>query len=279
MNANIFSDKVNSVKGGNHKCGVTSLGRDSHGRQVAADRHHATSRNNRSRTIATRNVRPLLEKGKLDNVKHEMRRVKVNILGISEVRWKGAGEFESDGYKVIYSGGEKHEGGVGIILDPDTKKYVKRVWNYSGRILLVILSGKPFDIGIIQLYAPALEYPEEDIELFYKQMDEVLKYLRSQGTKIIMGDFNSKVVEGRIDNIIGPYEVRENNERGEKLVERCKQHELVVTNTWFTNHPQRRWTWTSPGDRVQNQIDFILVQQRFHNSIQCSKINDRCGLQ
>ena len=151
MKAKIFSDRVNSVKCGNHTCGVTSLGRDSHGRQVAPVRHQVIIRNKESKTITTWNVRPLLEKGKLDDVKHEMSRMKVNILGISEVRWKGAGEFESDGYKVIYLGGDKHERGVGIILDPDTKKYVKSVWNYSGRILLVILSGKPFDIGIIQL--------------------------------------------------------------------------------------------------------------------------------
>ena len=55
-----------------------------------------------------------------------------------------------------------------------------------------------------------------------------------------MGDFNSKEGEGRIDNIIGPYGLGEINERVEKLVEWCKQHELVVTNTWFANHPRKR---------------------------------------
>ena len=102
-------------------------------------------------------------------------------------------------------------------------------------------------------------------------MDEVLKQLKSHDAKIIMRDFNSKVGKGRIDNIVGPYGLGEISERGEKLVEWCKQHELVVTNTWFANHPRRRWTWTSPGDRVRNQIDYILVQQRFRNSIQYSE--------
>ena len=208
MNAKIFSDKVNSVKGGNHTRGVTSLGRDSHGRQVVPDHHQATSYNNKSNTIATWNVRTLLEKGKLDNVKHEISRMKVKILGISEVRWKGAEEFKSYGYKVIYLGGDKHERGVGIIFDPNTKKYVKCVWNCSDRILVVILSGKSFDIGI------PLEYSEDDIELFYEQMDEVLKQPKSPDTKIIMGDFNSKVGEGSIDNIVVPYGLGEINERG-----------------------------------------------------------------
>ena len=84
-----------------------------------------------------------------------------------------------------------------------------------------------------------------------------------------MGDFNSKVGGGRIDNTIGPYGFGEINERGEKLVELCKEHELVVTNIWFANHPRRRWTYVSPGDRVPNQIDLALVQQRFCNSIRC----------
>ena len=96
-------------------------------------------------------------------------------------------------------------------------------------------------------------------------MDEVLKQLKSQDTKIIMGDFNPKVGKGRIDNIIRPYGLGEIHKRGEKFVEWCKQHELVVTNTWFANHPRRRSTWTSPGDRVRNQIDYILVQQRFRS--------------
>ena len=62
-------------------------------------------------------------------------------------------------------------------------------------------------------------YPEDDIELFYEQMDDVLKQLKSQYTKIIMWDFNSKVGEGRVENIIGPYGLGKVNERGEKLVE------------------------------------------------------------
>ena len=108
----------------------------------------------------------------------------MNILGISKGRRKGAGEFESDGYKVIYSGGgDKHERGIGIILDLDTKKSVKSVWNFSDRIILVILSGKPFHTGKIQAYAPTMGYPKNDIELFYEQMDEVLKQPKSQETK------------------------------------------------------------------------------------------------
>ena len=69
---------------------------------------------------------------------------------------------------------------------------------------MVILSGKPFDIAILQVYTPTLEYPDEDIEIFYEQIEEVLKQTKAHDIKIIIGDFNAKVGEGRIENIVGP---------------------------------------------------------------------------
>ena len=115
------SKNSNGVKDSGHKNGVVSHGRDCHGQQMVPDCHPATSLNNKAKKIASWNVRTLLVKGKLENVKHEIKRLKLNILGMSEVRWTGAGEFDSDGYRVIYSGRDKHERGVSIILDPVTK--------------------------------------------------------------------------------------------------------------------------------------------------------------
>ena len=65
--------------------------------------------------------------------------------------------------------------------------------------------------------------------------------------------------------------IGDTNERGEKLIEWCKANDFTVTNTWFKNHPRRQWTWMSPGDRTRNKIDYILIQNRFRNSIKSSK--------
>lgn len=56
------------------------------------------------------------------------------------------------------------------------------------------------------------------------------------------------------------------NERGERLLQFCRENELVVTNTLFKHHPRRLYTWKSPGDRYRNQIDFIMVKSRFKTS-------------
>ena len=65
----------------------------------------------------------MLQKGKLENIKKEMKRQKLNILGLSEMRWKGAGTITSDTNKLVYSGGAEHERGVGILFDQATSKY------------------------------------------------------------------------------------------------------------------------------------------------------------
>lgn len=86
-----------------------------------------------------------------------------------------------------------------------------------------------------------------------------------------MGDFNAKVGNERVGNTVGPFGLGDRNDRGDNLISWCQSHNLVITNTWFKNHPRRLWTWKSPGDRTRNQIDYILVPRRFRNSVISSK--------
>src|SRR5918995_6973269 len=66
--------------------------------------------------IGTWNVRTMNEKGKLENVKMEMKRYGLSVLGLSEVRWKGQGDFVSGDVRVIYSGGSEGQRGVAVLL-------------------------------------------------------------------------------------------------------------------------------------------------------------------
>ena len=81
----------------------------------------------------------------------------INILGICEVRWTGAGKISSGRYTVIYSGGQKHENGVGgFKLDEEHAQSLKGFWTLSNRVCMIKLDAKPFDVNIIQVYAPPL---------------------------------------------------------------------------------------------------------------------------
>ena len=150
---------------------VASPGWTRHGQQVASNRHQATVRNSSKLRIATWNVRTLYQLGRLENVEREMRRLTVDIMGISEVRWTGAGSVElEDGGRLIYSGGEAHRHGVGVMLSRSVASSLAGYYAVSERVLLVRLKGKPFDICLIQVYAPTSDYELDIVEEFYRDI-------------------------------------------------------------------------------------------------------------
>ena len=86
-----------------------------------------------------------------------------------------------------------------------------------------------------------------------------------------MGDFNAKVGNGQFEECIGPFGLGERNERGERLIDFVMEEQFIVTNTFFKLPPRRLYTWKSPQDTpdhiTRNQIDYIMVNKRFRNSI------------
>ena len=83
---------------------------------------------------------------------------------------------------------------------------------------------------------------------------------------LYIGDFNAKVGSNH-ENVVGKFGLGDCNERGERLIQFCKENQLIVTNTFYEHPMRRRYTWKSPGDRYMNQLDFILVRDRFRNSV------------
>ncbi|XP_012941986.1 craniofacial development protein 2, partial [Aplysia californica] len=260
-------NKDKDVKGSSER--TASSGRVSHAQQVTPDRHQDTAhkRKNQTRNTATWNVRTLLEKGKLDNIKKEMKRMNVNIMGLCEVRWTGAGRILSDSNNIIYSRGDKHERGVAVILDMPTSKTLKGYLTISDRVMLVRLKGSPFDTTIIQAYAPTSESTEDEIEKFYDEINQAKTHCKSQDIVIVMGDFNAKVGAIRHEDIVGPYGLGNRNERGEKLIEWAILNDMIIGNTWYEQPPRRLWTWKSPGDSARNQIDYIMIKKRYKNGM------------
>ncbi|GFO16045.1 craniofacial development protein 2-like protein [Plakobranchus ocellatus] len=86
-----------------------------------------------------------------------------------------------------------------------------------------------------------------------------------------MGDFNAKVGDESVEDVVGPNGIGTVNKRGSSLIEWCQVNDFTITNTWYQNHPRRQWTWKSPGDRRRNKIDYILIQKRFRNAVKTSK--------
>ena len=210
--------------------------------------------------IGTWNVRTMNVKGKLENVKEEMRRYKLNVLGVTEVRWLDEGDFESDKYRVIYSGGEERQTGAAVLLDRDAAKRVIDIKRYGDRMMMVKMQGELADMVLIQLYMPTSVHEDDEVDAVYEELEELLRVQKGSDHVVIMGDWNAVVGEGRDELVIGKFGLGTRNERGDKLVDFCKRNRMVVTNTWFEQERRCRYTWKKPGDECRDQIDYILVR-------------------
>ena len=83
----------------------------------------------------------------------------------------------------------------------------------------------------------------------------------------MIGDWNDKDREGKDGKIVRQYGLGHRNEQGDRLVHFCKEHDLVITNTFYQEHKRRIYTWKSLGDVDRNQINYILIKNRFKNFI------------
>ncbi|KAG1686949.1 Telomere-associated protein RIF1 [Nymphon striatum] len=123
-----------------------------------------------------------------------------------------------------------------------------------------------------QVYAPNEDAHDNEKDSFYEELNSTIKeHKKSRDQLIIMGDFNAKVGAGKEQQIIGPYGIGIRNENGEKLVDFCKQQKLIATNTWFEQKESSRHTWISPDGNTKNQLDYILLSERYRNSAKNSK--------
>ena len=98
-----------------------------------------------------------------------MARVNIDILGIGELKWTGMGEFNSDGHYIYYCGQESlRRNGVSIIVNKRVQNAVLGCSLKNDRMISVHFQGKPFNIMVIQAYAPNSNAEEAEVEWFYE---------------------------------------------------------------------------------------------------------------
>ena len=105
-----------------------------------------------------------------------MARVNVDILGISELKWTGMGEFNSDDHYIYYCGQEPlRRNGLAIMVNKRVRNAVLGCNLKNDRMISVHLQGKPFNITVIQVYAPTSNAEEAEVEQFYEDLQDVLE--------------------------------------------------------------------------------------------------------
>ena len=134
-----------------------------------------------------------MNQGKLEMVKQEMKRVIINILGISELRWTGMGEFNSDDHCIYYCGQDSlRRNGVAIIVNKTVQNAVLGYNLKNNRMISVLFQGKPFNITVIQVYTLTSNAEEAEVERFYEDLQDLLKITPKKEVHLIIGDWNAK---------------------------------------------------------------------------------------
>ena len=138
-----------------------------------------------------------MNQGKLEVVKQEMPRVNRDILGISELKWTGMGEFNSDYhyiYHYIYCGQEslRRNGPHSPQKNPKCSIWMQFGCNLKNdRMISVHFQGKPFNITVIQVYALTSIVEEAEVERFYEDLQDLLELTPKKDVLFIIGGWNA----------------------------------------------------------------------------------------
>ena len=175
-----------------------------------------------------------------------MARVNIGILGISELKWTGMGEFNSDDHYIYYCGQESlRRNGVAIMVNKRVQNAVRGCNLKNDRMISVRFQGKPFNITVIQVYAPTGNAEEAEVEQFY---EDLLELTPPKDALFIIGDWNSKVGSQESPGVTGKFGLGIQNEAEQRLIEFCQENALVIQTPSSNNtrenstRPHHQWS-------------------------------------
>ena len=123
-----------------------------------------------------------------------MARVNVNFLGISELKWNGMGEFNSEDHYIYYCGHESlRRNEVATMVNKRVRNAVLGCNLKNNRMISVHFQGKPFNSTVIQVYAPTSNTEEAEVERFHEDLKDLLELTHQKDVLFIIGDWNAKV--------------------------------------------------------------------------------------
>ena len=136
--------------------------------------------------------------------------------------------------------------GVAIIVNKRVQNSVFGCNLENDKMISVHFQGKPFNITVIQVYAPTSYAEEAEVEWFYEDLQGLLELTPNKDVLFIIGDWNAKVGSQETPGVTGKFGLGVQNEAEQRLIEFCQENTLVIANTLFQQHKRRLYTWTSP---------------------------------
>ena len=113
-------------------------------------------------------------------------------------------------------------------------------------MISVRFPGKPFNITVIQVYAPTTNAEEAEVEWFYENLQDLLELTPKKDALFNIGDWNAKIENQETPGAKDKLGLGIQNESGQSLIEFCQENILVTANILFQQHKRRLYMWTSP---------------------------------
>ena len=225
--------------------------------------------------IAAWNVRTLLDRKGSNRperrsalVTRELQRYNVDIAALSETRFLDAGELSEvgSGYTLYWSGRKKgRKAGVGFAVKTSLVSQLEsQPRGINERIMTMRLPLSDNNYAtLVSVYAPTMTNPEETKDVFYQQLDDLVRSVPQSDKLIIMGDLNARVGTDCTawNGIIGNHGIGNENSNGKLLLSLCARHSLAITNTFFHLKEAYKTTWMHPRSKHWHQIDHIICRQ------------------
>ena len=218
------------------------------------------------------NVRTIGNPTKLNssllNVITTMKEHKVCAMVLAEVRWFGCGVLDIEGATVACSGSTDNnpinQRGTAVILLGNLRTAWKENKKFTSINERLMKTGKIW-LNIISVYAPTDVTDPSISEEFYHQLSHTLKGVNNKDLLLMLGDFNARIGPAvKPTRLRGIHNLDTHNKNGERLLDFCTSHGLVITNTLFPHKKIHQWSWRHPNQNEGGHVlDYILVNQKF----------------
>ena len=116
----------------------------------------------------------------------------------------------------------------------------------SDRVISVHFQDKPFNITVMQVYAPTSNAEEAEVKRFYDDLLDLLELTPQKDVLFIIEDRNAKGGSQETPGVTGKFGLGVQNEAGQRLIEFCQENALLRANTLFQQHTRRLYTWSTP---------------------------------
>ncbi|KAI8496714.1 hypothetical protein Bbelb_253690 [Branchiostoma belcheri] len=204
----------------------------------------------------------------------EITRYDISLAGLCEVRWPGNGETVAGDHCLFWSGPEDRTGLYGVALAiPKQLRGSLLSWKpVSDRLLTARLLHQHGKMTVIVAYGPTDVAPDQDKDLFFDQLQELVQDAPQHDITIVLTDANATLCQASrsasSQNVLGPISADPStNDNGSRLLDLCRATNMSIADSWFPRKRIHHWTWYSPDGRTRKAIDHILISARWKSCI------------